>query len=178
MFNKYPEKIAVIVDGSNLYFHALTLGLRIDFIRFKQFFEKRGNFLAYMGYYTAIHEEGSGRKNIQPFVDMLGHNGYTVVNKPAKEFATDELGRSKIKGNMDVEICVDAIEVAGRVDHVYLVTGDGDFTYLVRAIQSKATKVTVVSSIRQNMLSNELRKAANHVLDLVDIAKDICITLS
>jgi uncharacterized LabA/DUF88 family protein len=93
------------------------------------------------------------------------------VTKPSKEF-TDATGRRRFKGNMDVEIAVDMMEVVGRVDHVVLMSGDGDFRSLVEAVQRKGVRVTVVSTLRSQppMIADELRRQADVFVDLQDLA--------
>src|SRR4029450_11780166 len=82
--------------------------------------------------------------SIRPLIDWLDYNGYTMVTKPTKEFI-DAAGRRKIKGNMDIELAVDAMELAEHLDHLVLFSGDGDFRSLVEALQHKGKRVGVVS---------------------------------
>jgi uncharacterized LabA/DUF88 family protein len=104
-------------------------------------------------------------------VDWLDYNGYTMVTKPTKEF-TDASGRRKIKGNMDIELAIDVMEMAEHVNHILLFSGDGDFRRLVEAVQRKGVRVTVVSTVRSQppMVADELRRQADHFLELQDLA--------
>jgi uncharacterized LabA/DUF88 family protein len=108
--------------------------------------------------------------SIRPLIDWLDYNGYRVVTKPAKEF-TDSSGRRKIKGNMDIELAIDALELAPYIDHMVLFSGDGDFRSLVEAMQRRGVRVTVVSTIQTQppMVSDELRRQADEFLDLVQL---------
>ncbi|MEH6727399.1 MAG: NYN domain-containing protein [Hyphomicrobiales bacterium] len=169
---KANERIALFIDGANLYAAAKALGFDIDFKRFLKRFESEGYLLrAY--YYTAIAEDQENL-SIRPLVDWLAYNGYSVVTKPAKEFF-DGSGRRKIKGNMDIELAVDAIEIADKVDHIYLFSGDGDFRSLVEAIQRKGVKVTVVSTVKSQppMIADELRRQADHFLELSKLMEEL-----
>ncbi len=169
---KANERIALFIDGANLYAAAKALGFDIDFKRFLKRFQSEGYLLrAY--YYTAIAEDQENL-SIRPLVDWLAYNGYSVVTKPAKEFV-DGSGRRKIKGNMDIELAVDAIEIADKVDHIYLFSGDGDFRSLVEAIQRKGVKVTVVSTVKSQppMIADELRRQADHFLELSKLMDDL-----
>src|SRR5580693_8200841 len=114
------NKIALFIDGANLYATAKTLGFDIDY------------------------------------------NGYTVVTKATKEFI-DASGRRKVKGNMDIELAVDAMELAEHVDQIVLFSGDGDFRSLVEAVQRRGVRVTVVSTISSQppMIADELRRQAD-----------------
>ena len=111
---------------------------------------------------------------IRPLVDWLDYNGYAMVTKPTKEFV-DEDGRRRLKGNMDIELAIDMMEIADKVDHVMLFSGDGDFRRLIEAVQRKGARVTVVSSVRSDppMVSDDLRRQADHFLDLTDLVDEI-----
>ncbi|MEQ9688611.1 MAG: NYN domain-containing protein, partial [Bauldia litoralis] len=138
------EKIALFIDGANLYAAAKALGFDIDYRRLLQEFQTKGYMLrAY--YFTALAEDQE-YSSIRPLIDWLDYNGYSVVTKPTKEFV-DATGRRKIKGNMDIELAVAAMEMAETVDHLVLFSGDGDFRSLVEMIQRKGRKVTVVSTM-------------------------------
>lgn len=163
---------ALFIDGSNLYSAAKNLGFDIDYRKLRHFFEA-GSWMVRAYYYTAIAED-QDYSPVRPLADWLDYNGYTLVSKPAKEYV-DAMGRRRIRGNMDVEITVDALEMADRLDHVILMSGDGDFRALVEALQRKGIRVTVVSTIRTSppMIADELRRQADEFLDLHVIAPDI-----
>src|SRR5690554_1673566 len=138
------EKIAMFIDGANLYAASRTLGFDIDYRKLLAAFQKKGYLLrAY--YYTALIEDQE-YSSIRPLIDWLDYNGFKVVTKPAKEF-TDAAGRRKIKGNMDIELTVDALELVPQVDHYVIFSGDGDFRTLVDALQRKGRKVSIVSTM-------------------------------
>jgi uncharacterized LabA/DUF88 family protein len=169
----YPqERIGVFIDGSNLYAAARALGFDIDYKRLLDLFREDGQ-LVRAFYYTALVEDQE-YSPIRPLVDWLDYNGYTMVTKPTKEF-TDTMGRRKIKGNMDIELAIDVMEMAPHLDHVVLFSGDGDFRRLVEAIQRKGVRVTVVSTIRSNppMVADELRRQADTFVELQDLSSSI-----
>lgn len=163
-----PERIALFIDGANLYAAARSLGFDIDYRKLLEEFRSRG-YLVRAFYYTAIVEDQE-YSSLRPLVDWLDYNGYMVVTKPAKEF-TDSTGRRKVKGNMDIELAVDAMELAPHISHMVLFSGDGDFRSLVEAMQRKGVKVTVVSTVSTQppMMSDELRRQADVFLDLADL---------
>ncbi|HEX2655099.1 MAG TPA: NYN domain-containing protein [Xanthobacteraceae bacterium] len=166
------EKIALFIDGANLYATAKTLGFDIDYKRLLREFESRGNLLrAY--YYTAIIEDQE-YSSIRPLIDWLDYNGYTVVTKATKEFI-DQTGRRKVKGNMDIELAVNAMELAPNIDHMVLFSGDGDFRSLVEAVQRKGVRVTVVSTVQTQppMVADELRRQADIFLDLAQLQQKV-----
>ena len=166
------EKIALFIDGANLYATAKSLGFDIDYKRLLALFQTKGRLLRAF-YYTALVEEQE-YSPIRPLIDWLDYNGYTMVTKPAKEF-TDAHGRQRRRGNMDVELAVDMMEVADRVDHVVLFSGDGDFRRLVEAVQRRGVRVSVVSSIRVQppLVADELRRQADSFIELQDLMPHI-----
>jgi uncharacterized LabA/DUF88 family protein len=165
------QRIALFIDGANLYATTKTLGFDIDYRRLLKEFQSRG-YLVRAFYYTAMVEDQE-YSSIRPLVDWLDYNGYRVVTKPAKEFV-DQAGRRKVKGNMDIELAIDMLELAPRMDHAVLFSGDADFRRLVEAVQRQGVKVSVVSSMRTTpvMVGDELRRQADQFVDLVDIAPE------
>jgi len=166
------EKIALFIDGANLYAASKSLNFDIDYRKLLKAFQSRGYLLrAY--YYTALIEDQE-YSSIRPLIDWLDYNGYKVVTKPAKEF-TDSMGRRKIKGNMDIELAIDAMEQSDVVDHLVIFSGDGDFTSLVEALQRKGRKVTVVSSLSSQppMIADDLRRQADYFIDLTSLKAEI-----
>lgn len=166
------ERIALFIDGSNLYAAARALGFDIDYKKLLDFFSTKGRLIRAF-YYTALVEDQE-YSPIRPLVDWLDYNGYTMVTKPTKEF-TDAMGRRKIKGNMDIELAVDLMEMAEHIDHAILFSGDGDFRSLVEAVQRKGVRVTVISTVQSQppMVADELRRQADHFSDLSDLYENI-----
>lgn len=166
------EKTALFIDGANLYAAARTLGFDIDYKRLlEQFSTKCRLIRAY--YYTALVEDQE-YSPIRPLVDWLDYNGYTMVTKPTKEY-TDNSGRRKIKGNMDMELAIDVMELSSHLDHIVIFSGDGDFRCLVEAVQKKGARVTVVSTVRSQppMIADELRRQADHFIELEDLKQEV-----
>src|SRR5687767_9486882 len=162
------NKIALFIDGANLYATAKTLGFDIDYKRLLKEFQSRGTLLRAF-YYTAIIEDQE-YSSIRPLIDWLDYNGYTVVTKATKEFI-DASGRRKVKGNMDIELAVDAMELAEHVDQIVLFSGDGDFRSLVEAVQRRGVRVTVCSTIATQppMVADELRRQADEFVDIIEL---------
>jgi uncharacterized LabA/DUF88 family protein len=172
MMQQVAEKTALFIDGANLYATTKSLGFDIDYKRLLKEFQSRGNLLRAF-YYTALIEDQE-YSSIRPLLDWLDYNGYTVVTKPAKEF-TDAMGRRKIKGNMDLELAVDVMELSDHLDHIVLFSGDGDFRPLVQSVQRKGVRVTVISTISTQppMIADELRRQADVFIDLQDLSEKI-----
>jgi uncharacterized LabA/DUF88 family protein len=166
------ERIALFIDGANLYATAKSLGFDIDYKRLLKEFQSRGKLIRAF-YYTALVEDQE-YSSIRPLIDWLDYNGYSVVTKPTKEFV-DSLGRRKVKGNMDIELAVDAMEMAEHLDHIVLFSGDGDFRSLVEAVQRKGVRVSVISTntTQPAMVADELRRQADEFIDLVSLSSKI-----
>src|SRR5580692_105580 len=162
------HKIALFIDGANLYATAKTIGFDIDYKRLLREFQGRGELLRAF-YYTAVVEDQE-YSSIRPLVDWLDYNGYSVVTKPTKEFV-DSTGRRKVKGNMDIELAVNAMEMAPYIDHMVLFSGDGDFRSLVEAVQRRGVRVSVVSTVATQppMVADELRRQADEFVDLANM---------
>ena len=166
------EKIALFIDGANLYSATRALGFDIDYKKLLVEFSTLGEMVrAY--YYTAM-TEGQEFSSLRPLIDWLDYNGYSVVTKPAKEFV-DEAGRRKVKGNMSVELAVDAMELAPHIDKIVIFSGDGDFRPLVEALQRRGVRVAVVSTVacKPPVLADELRRQCDQFVDLIELKSRI-----
>jgi uncharacterized LabA/DUF88 family protein len=163
------ERTALFIDGANLYSASRNLGFDVDYRNLLEFFRSKTHVIrAY--YYSAVLETEE-YSPLKPLTDWLAYNGYTLVTKPAREF-TDATGRRRIKGNMDVEVAVDMLELAPKLDHAVLFSGDSDFRRLVEAVQRQGVRVSVVSTVRSAppMIADELRRQADQFLELAEIA--------
>lgn len=167
------ERTSLFIDGANLYATARSLGFDIDYKRLLDLFAEECH-LVRAFYYTALVEDQE-YSPIRPLIDWLDYNGYTMVTKPTKQFHDADTGRRKVKGNMDIELAIDMLEMSNYLDHVVLFSGDGDFRRLIEAVQRKAVRTTVVSTIRTQppMIADELRRAADTFIDLENLRDEI-----
>jgi uncharacterized LabA/DUF88 family protein len=160
-----PEhRLAILIDGANFYGMLSELGFEIDFLRLLAFFRQKGKLVRAL-YYSA-HADAEEESSLRQLVDWLAYNGFVLVTKPAKEF-TNALGQRRIRSKMHVELAIDALQFADHVDHVILFTGDGAFRPLVAAIQLRGCVVSVASTL--HMTADELRRQADHFIDLADL---------
>jgi uncharacterized LabA/DUF88 family protein len=169
----YPtDRLALFIDGPNLHASAKALGFDIDFKRLLEEFRKRG--LMTRAYYYTTLVEDQDYSPIRPLVDWLDYNGFSLVTKPAKEYI-DRDGRKRWRGDMHIELAVDMMELAPRLDHVVLFSGDSDFAPAVAAVQRKGVRATIVSTVRSQpaMAGDELRRAADSFVDLADLSEII-----
>jgi len=164
---------ALFIDGANFYATAKALGIDVDYRRLLNEFQNRGT-LVRAFYYTAVIEDQE-YTSFRPLLDWLHYNGFTVITKATKEFVDSTTGRRKTKGNMDVELAVNAMELANHIDEMVLFSGDGDFRSLVEAVQRQGVRVTVVSTISTQppMIADELRRQADVFIDLKDMQSKI-----
>ena len=164
------ERLALFIDGANLYSAARAVGLEIDFRKLFKEFQTRGRLIR-ANYYTAL-VENDDYSPIRPLVDWLAYNGFNVIKKPAREFV-DRDGRKRVRGNMDVELAVDMLEAAGWADHIVLFSGNGDFRRLVEAVKAKGVRVSVVSTMNASppMISDDLRREADTFIELADLGE-------
>lgn len=167
MFYK-DERLALFIDGSNFYAAAKSLGFDIDYKLLRQEFARRGRLLRI--FYYAAFLENDEYSPVRPLVDWLHYNGFNIRTKLAKEYI-DSQGRRKIKKNMDIELAVDALELADHVEHIVLFSGDRNFQPLVESIQRKGVRVSVVSTTRSHppMISDELRRQGDNFIELDEL---------
>ena len=164
----HGESVALFIDGINLHFTARALGFDIDYRRLLKVFREKGRLVrAY--YYTTL-AENQEHSPMRPLIDWLEYNGYATVTKPAWEF-DDAMGYRKIKGNMDVELAIDMLEMAEHLDQIILFSGDGAFRRLVEAVQRRGVRVSVVSTVESSppIVSDELRRQADDFIELSEL---------
>jgi uncharacterized LabA/DUF88 family protein len=167
------NKTALFIDGVNLHSTAKALDFDIDYKRLLKEFQSRGTLVRAL-YYTAVVEDQEF-SSVRPLLDWLDYNGFTVVTKPTKEFV-DANGHRKVRGNMDIELAVNAMELADHVDQIVVFSGDGNFRSLVEAVQRRGVRVTVVSTISSQppMIADELRRQADVFIDLTELQSRLC----
>jgi uncharacterized LabA/DUF88 family protein len=165
------ERCALFIDGANLYSASRNLGFDVDYRSLLEFF--RGRTQIVRAYYYSALLDTEEYSPLKPLTDWLAYNGFSLVTKAAREF-TDAAGRRRVKGNMDVELAVDMMEMAPRLDHAVLFSGDSDFRRLVESVQRQGVRVSVISSVRTQppMVADELRRQADQFVELADIAPE------
>ncbi|MEM7731108.1 MAG: NYN domain-containing protein [Pseudomonadota bacterium] len=166
------EKLAIFIDGANFYSTAKSLDFDIDYKSLLSYFSAKGRMIKAF-YFTALRENDDFSP-LRPLLDWLDYNGFHIVTKPAKTF-TDRDGRTRIKGDMDIEITVKMMELAPHVDHILLFSGDGDFKAAVEAVQKLGVRVTVVSSmaVKPSLLADELRRQADNFIEIDDLEREV-----
>lgn len=173
MPSNYPfdmrERVAFFIDGANFYQTARNLDIDIDYRRMVTSFVGDA-YLLRAHYYTAMADDQEF-SSLRPLIDWLDYNGFQITTKPMREFTDNNGQRRRSRPGLDVDLTVDALTLADHVNHIVLFSGDGNYRPLVEALQRKGVKVTIVSSLKTNpsMVSDEMRRKADHFLDLADL---------
>ncbi|MEG8098840.1 LabA-like NYN domain-containing protein [Candidatus Liberibacter brunswickensis] len=168
------EKIALFIDGANLYASSKALGFDIDYRKLLKAFKSRARVLRAYYYTTVLEDSEQQFSPLHPLLDWLHYNGFQVVSKTAREF-TEVNGRKRVKTSMNVDLAVDAFEQSEGVEHLVIFSGDGDFVTLTSALQRRAKKVTIVSTVLSNpsMVSDQLRRQSDYFIDLAYLKNEI-----
>ena len=163
------ERCAVFIDGSSIYRICRSLDVEIDYRALRNIFADAGR-LVQARYYTTVLGDQS-YLSIRPLIDWLSYNGFVVVTRTIRAGQdAGEDGRSE--GGIGIELAVDVIEMASRLDHVILFTGNGDFVRLIQLLQRRTVRTTVVATVNgaSSMVSDELRRQADRFVDLRALA--------
>ncbi len=163
------DRVALFIDGANLYATARALNLDINYKNLRSWFSNQSR-LVRSFYYTALLSDQE-YSPIKPLLDWLSFNGFTLVTKPAGE-SFDAEGKKKLEGNMDVDITLDMMEMASTIDHMILFSASPNLLRTIESLQKKGIRVTLVSTLKSKELplSEDLRRRADHFLDLMLLA--------
>jgi len=153
-------RVAVFIDGNNLFHAARFHTIDIDYNKLLRILLGDGRLLRAF-FYTGVD---AGAERQQGFLLWMRRNGFRVVQKELKTFYDGTR-----KANLDVEIAVDMLSLAGRYDTAVLVSGDEDFVYAVNAVAYKGCRVEV-AGFRSNT-APRLIDVADFFIDLGDIAE-------
>lgn len=169
MINKFIKgRTAVFIDSVNIYFSQKTMGWRIDFKKLLEYFKKNTN-LFRITFYGAINPENEKERKFHDFLEIIG---YIVRHKEIKFIKdhTDETYGGHRKGNIDVDLTIDAIHFRDNYDTFVLLSGDSDFESLIKYLKAHKKRCIVMST--KGHISIELLKQAKF-LDFKKIRKEI-----
>ncbi|WP_229637728.1 LabA-like NYN domain-containing protein [Candidatus Atelocyanobacterium thalassae] len=155
-------RVAIFIDGSNLFYAALQLGIEIDYTKLLYRLTE-GSRLLRAFFYTGVDRTNEKQ---QGFLLWMRRNGYRVI---AKDLV--QLPDGSKKANLDVEIAVDLMALVGSYDTAIIVSGDGDLAYAANSVSYRGARVEVVSL--RSMTSDSLINVADHYIDLDQIKEDI-----
>jgi uncharacterized LabA/DUF88 family protein len=155
-------RVAIFVDGSNLFYAALQLNIEIDYTKLLARLTG-GSRLLRSFFYTGVDRNNEKQ---QGFLLWMRRNGYRVI---AKDLV--QLPDGSKKANLDVEIAVDMMALVGSYDTAVLVSGDGDLAYAVDAVSYRGVRVEVVSL--RSMTSDSLINVSDRYIDLENVKEEI-----
>ncbi|MGF1488476.1 MAG: NYN domain-containing protein [Prochloraceae cyanobacterium] len=155
-------RVAVFIDGANLFYAALQLGIEINYTRLLRSLTSDARLLRAF-FYTGVDPTNEKQ---QSFLLWMRRNGYRVVTKELTQ-----LPDGSKKADLDVEIAVDMMTLVGCYDTAILVSGDGDLAYAVNAVSYQGVRVEVVSL--RAMTSDSLINYADSYIDLDTIKQAI-----
>jgi uncharacterized LabA/DUF88 family protein len=165
------KRIALFIDGANFYVSTKVVGFDMDWKRFIEYYEQQGDFIrAY--YYSGIIPRVEGEHDsMRGVLDWISYNRFQLRSKPAKVFIDPVTQRRTVKGNMDIEICIDAWNMAPHITDMYLFSGDGDFIPLVEKVQSQGVRVHVISTTdeKNSMCADGLRRQCDNYYELATL---------
>jgi uncharacterized LabA/DUF88 family protein len=162
------SRTAIFIDGPNLYATAKSLGFEIDYKKLLTTYRRHGCLVR--AFYYAPAFEDAEHRFLRPLLDWLDCIEYTVVTTPEKH-DVDAGGRRTMKAKREIELAVNAMDFAERMDEMVLFSGNGDLRALVRAVQRRGVRVTVVSTIKRHAstVADELRRQADVFQDLDEL---------
>jgi uncharacterized LabA/DUF88 family protein len=172
------DSIAVFIDASNVWQAQKAKGKMFDYEKLRAYLRKKFHpKIVRIFYYTAYPREGTraystqGKHNFYTYLKKS--LGFMVRKKELKRIPvhTDEGDFIEEKGNMDVEMTIDAMHNRDTYETAVFFTGDSDFLALVSYLRSEGKKVYVFSS--KNNVSYELRTGSDGYTELLDIEDDI-----
>jgi uncharacterized LabA/DUF88 family protein len=172
------RRVAVFIDASNLWEAQKIKGRLFDLAKLKRYIiSTYDSQTTQFFYYTAYPANGTRDYNLDGkhkfFTYLVKGLGFVVQKKELKQIhvQTDTGIRVEEKGNMDVEMVIDALHHIDSYDIAVLFTGDSDFLALVTYLRNRGKKVYVYSS--KNNISSELRTGADKYIELLTITQDI-----
>ena len=161
------KRVAIFVDGSNLYYTQKKMGWDVDSERLLEYCKEYGEIVEAI-YYTGATNELKQRK----FHDFLAYVGYSLVTKPVKTITDYITGQTTQKANLDIEIVLDMFNMIERYDMAILVSGDGDFERALQQLKSRGKEVKVIST-RGCVASELVHTTGINYIDLLGIKEII-----
>lgn len=155
-------RVMVFIDGANLFYAASHLSIEIDYIKLLHYLTARDR-LVHVFFYTGYEPTDEKQHS---FLRWMSHRGFRVVTKVVTRAANGAKS-----ANLDVEIAVDMMRLAQHCDTAVLISGDGDFVYVVNAIAGQGVRVEVVGL--RSMTSSSLIDTANYYIDLASIQETV-----
>ena len=161
------KRVAVFLDGANIYYTQKKLGWHVDAERLLDYCKQYGDVVEAV-YYNGETVDNKQRK----YHDKLSYIGYSLVTKPVKTINDHESGQTIQKANLDVEIVLDMFSLVDRYDMAILISGDGDFERALKQLKSRGKEVKVIST-RGTVAIELVHTAGINYIDLLAIRESI-----
>ena len=157
---------AIFVDVPNILYAAERAGVTVDWTKVAEFFA-RGRTLMRAIAYAPISDVPEAKREAERFVLPFLDKDYRIVTKPLKRFTG-----GAVKANFDVELAIDILTMADRLDVIGLVSGDGDFRRLVEIVGSHGVRVEVMAFGAST--SKDIREVADRYIDIAAYVPELC----
>ena len=170
MYTTNPmDRVAIFIDGENIHYSAKHMNMRLDYLKLCSRLAA-GRRLVRSYFYTAISNQSEGKID---FVNFLKLNGFGVVTKEIRNFNDNDPSTRNVRGCLDMEMAIDAMEMSSKLDTIILCTGDGDFVPLVSALGRRGVHVEICAL--REMTSTDLIAASDAYTDLATLRDEIAL---
>jgi uncharacterized LabA/DUF88 family protein len=159
-------RLCIFIDEANVYHFQKTLGWKIDYLKLKKYFASLTQ-ISILNFYTSYLEDNIIQSER---FQILSDNGFNVIKKNLK-FIKNKNGPFIKKGNLDIELALDAYRQKDEYDTFVLFSGDSDFAYLLDLLKTNDKKLLVVSTRKH--ISKELLTKSDYYLDLKKLTEKI-----
>ncbi len=132
------ERIAIFIDGANMFYAQRKMGWHIDYRKVYEFYASQAQVYNAF-YYTSVTNPPD--PGMEGFLRALTGMGYTVRRKVVKEILDQETGQTVRKANLDIEIVIDMLTTADLFDRAILISGDGDFERAVEFLRGRGKRI-------------------------------------
>ena len=161
-------RMALFVDVPNILYAAERSGVTVDWEKTQRFLA-RGRTLVRSIAYAPISDDPASRREMERFVLPFLDKDYRIVTKPLKRFSG-----GGVKANFDVELAIDILTMADRLDVIGLISGDGDFRRLIEIVSARGVRVEVAAF--GHSTSHDLREVADRYIDIAAYVPELCET--
>lgn len=159
-------RLGIFVDVPNILYAAERSGVTVNWEKVSDYLAKGRTVVRAMAY-APISDDPAARREAERFVVPFMDKDYRIVTKPLKRFTG-----GGVKANFDVELAIDILTMADRLDVIALVSGDGDFRRLVEIVGSRGVRVEVMAFGQST--SHDLREVADRYIDIAAHVPELC----
>lgn len=166
ILKSFRQDTIVFIDGANLFYAQKTLGAKIDYQRLYDFLNQYKRIVEIRIYLAFDHESEKEKE----FLMELKQIGYIVISKELKIIQKGNEKKIR-KGDLDIELALDAFELQNSFRTFVLFSGDSDFTPLISRLKENKKRIIVFST--RGHISKELYSIANKYIDMKAIKENV-----